>query len=63
MFSGTWKIIVAGNQIATQRVINLRVGVPQTTYVTVTPTVIVGYTTTARATSITKLRPSPTHSA
>ncbi|KAM7186302.1 hypothetical protein V8F20_011437 [Naviculisporaceae sp. PSN 640] len=52
MFSGTWKIIVAGNQIATQRVIDLRVGTPQTTYVTVTPTVIVGYTTTARATTV-----------
>ncbi|KAK4191165.1 hypothetical protein QBC35DRAFT_488361 [Podospora australis] len=52
MKSGTWKIIVAGNQISSQRTISLTVGVPQTTWVTATPTVIVGYTTTARAQTI-----------
>ncbi|KAK3994650.1 hypothetical protein QBC44DRAFT_367492 [Cladorrhinum sp. PSN332] len=49
MNSGVWKIIVAGNQISSQRTIGLTVGLPQTTYVTATPTVVVGYTTTARA--------------
>lgn len=52
MDSGSWKIIVAGDQIATQRAITLRVGQPQITWITVTPTVVVGYTTTAQATSI-----------
>ncbi|KAM7221354.1 hypothetical protein V8F06_003322 [Rhypophila decipiens] len=52
MFSGTWKIIVAGNQIATQRVIQLVVGAAQTTWVTVTPTVVIGVTTTAGAKTV-----------
>ncbi|KAK3332424.1 hypothetical protein B0T19DRAFT_398192 [Cercophora scortea] len=34
MTSGTWKIIVAGQQIATQRTIKLTVGAPQTTWIT-----------------------------
>ncbi|KAK4466468.1 hypothetical protein QBC42DRAFT_335552 [Cladorrhinum samala] len=49
MRSGTWKIIVSGSQISSQRTISLTVGVPQTTWVTATPTVVVGYTTTAKA--------------
>ncbi|KXX80841.1 hypothetical protein MMYC01_201899 [Madurella mycetomatis] len=48
MSSGDWKIVIAGNQISSQRIIKLTVGVPQTTWVTATPTVVVGYTTTAR---------------
>ncbi|KAH6842583.1 hypothetical protein B0I37DRAFT_436193 [Chaetomium sp. MPI-CAGE-AT-0009] len=52
MSSGRWTIIIAGDQISAQRTISLTVGVPQTTRVTVTPTVVVGYTTTARAQSI-----------
>ncbi|GAB1316216.1 hypothetical protein MFIFM68171_06426 [Madurella fahalii] len=48
MSSGGWKIIIAGNQISSQRTVTLTVGVPQTTWVTATPTVVVGYTTTAR---------------
>ena len=35
MRSGTWKIIVAGSQISSQRVIALTVGAPQTTWYTV----------------------------
>ena len=35
MRSGSWKIIVAGYQLAVQRTITLTVGVPQTTWVTV----------------------------
>lgn len=35
MKSGTWKIIVAGDQIAVQRTITLTVGIPQTSTVTV----------------------------
>ncbi|KAK4164455.1 hypothetical protein QBC43DRAFT_288705 [Cladorrhinum sp. PSN259] len=66
MKSGVWKIIVAGNQVSSQRTIGLTVGLPQTTWVTVspdlylteivanslvkaTPTVVIGYTTTAKA--------------
>ncbi|KAK0614971.1 hypothetical protein B0T17DRAFT_582703 [Bombardia bombarda] len=52
MKSGTWKIIISGSQIATQRVITVTVGVPQTTWITVTPTVVVGYTTTAKASTV-----------
>jgi hypothetical protein len=52
MSSGRWTIIIAGDQISTQRTIFLTVGVPQTTRVTVTPTVVVGYTTTARAQTV-----------
>ncbi|KAK4229416.1 hypothetical protein QBC38DRAFT_109107 [Podospora fimiseda] len=52
MKSGVWKIIIAGNQISTQRTIGLTVGAPQITYVTATPTVVVGVTTTARAQTI-----------
>lgn len=52
MRSGNWKIIVAGNQIAVQRTITLTVGVPQTTWVTATPTVVIGVTVTARATTV-----------
>lgn len=35
MKSGTWKIIVSGDQIAVQRTITLTVGVPQTSTVIV----------------------------
>lgn len=71
MSSGRWRIILAGDQISSQRTITLTVGVPQTTRVTVsdvtfswvllaaqlttqqvTPTVTIGYTTTAKAQSI-----------
>jgi hypothetical protein len=38
MVSGRWKIIVAGDQISSQRVITLTVGVPQTSWVTVRAT-------------------------
>lgn len=48
MRSGTWKIIVSGNQIATQRTITLRIGAPETVWRTATPTVVVGVTVTAR---------------
>ncbi|KAH6617253.1 hypothetical protein F5144DRAFT_387130 [Chaetomium tenue] len=71
MSSGRWKIIIAGDQISSQRTITLTVGVPQTTRVTVssvtfsglllaaqltaqqvTPTVTLGYTTTAKAQTV-----------
>ncbi|KAK3682164.1 hypothetical protein B0T22DRAFT_386440 [Podospora appendiculata] len=48
MASGTWKIIVAGQQIATQRTIKLTVGAPKTVWITATPTVVIGVTTTAK---------------
>jgi len=51
MRSGGWKIIVQGNQIAVQRSVTLTVGVPATTTVTATPTIIIGVTTTPRARS------------
>lgn len=35
MKSGTWKIIVSGDQIAVQRTITLTVGIPQTSTVIV----------------------------
>ncbi|KAK3383933.1 hypothetical protein B0T24DRAFT_662358 [Lasiosphaeria ovina] len=34
MQSGTWRIIVSGDQIATQRTVKLVVGLPQTTWIT-----------------------------
>lgn len=52
MQSGTWKIIVAGSQISSQRVITLTVGAPQTTWYTATPTVVIGVTVTAKATTV-----------
>ncbi|KAK4194999.1 hypothetical protein QBC40DRAFT_269641 [Triangularia verruculosa] len=52
MKSGNWKIILSGNQISTQRTFSVTVGVPETTYVTATPTVVVGVTTTARASTV-----------
>jgi hypothetical protein len=52
MKSGTWRIVVAGNQIAAQRTITLNVGIPQTTTITATPTVIVGVTSTPRAVTV-----------
>ncbi|KAK3316662.1 hypothetical protein B0H66DRAFT_604940 [Apodospora peruviana] len=52
MKSGSWKIIVSGDQIATQRNVNLIVGAPQTVWITATPTVVVGITSTARATTV-----------
>ncbi|KAL2264911.1 hypothetical protein VTJ83DRAFT_7421 [Remersonia thermophila] len=52
MRSGRWRIVFSGNQISTQRTLNLVVGQPQTTWVTVTPTVVVGVTTTARAQTV-----------
>ncbi|KAK3394867.1 hypothetical protein B0H63DRAFT_556017 [Podospora didyma] len=52
MRSGTWKIIVSGDQIATQRSITLTAGAPQTQWITATPTVVVGYTITARPTTV-----------
>ncbi|KAL1842209.1 hypothetical protein VTJ49DRAFT_5821 [Mycothermus thermophilus] len=52
MRSGRWKIILSGNQLSAQRTLNLVVGLPQTTWVTVTPTVVVGVTTTARAQTV-----------
>ncbi|KAG7286387.1 hypothetical protein NEMBOFW57_008696 [Staphylotrichum longicolle] len=52
MVSGRWKIVIAGRQISSQRTITLTVGQPQTTWVTkATPTVVVGYTSTAKAQS------------
>lgn len=35
MRSGAWKIVVTGYQLSVQRTINLTVGLPQTTWVTV----------------------------
>ncbi|KAK4154180.1 hypothetical protein C8A00DRAFT_43041 [Chaetomidium leptoderma] len=35
MVSGRWKIIIAGDQISSQRAVTLTVGLPQTTWVTV----------------------------
>ncbi|KJR84532.1 uncharacterized protein SPSK_09258 [Sporothrix schenckii 1099-18] len=52
MKSGTWKIIVSGDQIAVQRTITLTVGVPQTSTVIATPTIVLGITTTPRAKTI-----------
>jgi len=52
MSSGRWKIIISGDQISSQRTISLTVGVPKTTRVTVTPTITIGYTTTARAQTV-----------
>ncbi|KAK0733322.1 hypothetical protein B0T26DRAFT_842399, partial [Lasiosphaeria miniovina] len=52
MQSGTWRIIVSGDQIATQRTVKLVVGLPQTTWITATPTVVIGYTVTARAQTV-----------
>lgn len=51
MKSGSWKIIVSGDQIAVQRTITLTVGVPQTSTVIATPTIVLGITTTPRARS------------
>ncbi|KAK1750798.1 hypothetical protein QBC47DRAFT_86886 [Echria macrotheca] len=48
MRSGTWKIIVSGDQLSVQRTITLTVGVPNTVWVTATPTVVIGVTVTAR---------------
>ncbi|KAK1828183.1 hypothetical protein QBC39DRAFT_360067 [Podospora conica] len=52
MRSGTWKIVVAGYQLAVQRTIRLTVGLPQTTWVTATPTVVIGVTVTAKASTV-----------
>ncbi|KAJ9141739.1 hypothetical protein NKR23_g7708 [Pleurostoma richardsiae] len=52
MSSGTWKIIVSGQQIAVQRSITLTVGIPQTTTVIATPTIILGVTSTPRAQTV-----------
>jgi hypothetical protein len=52
MTPGRWRIIIAGDQISSQRTITLTVGAPETTWVTATPTVVVGYTTTARAQTV-----------
>ncbi|CAK7202755.1 hypothetical protein SEUCBS139899_005482 [Sporothrix eucalyptigena] len=52
MKSGTWKIIVSGDQIAVQRTITLTVGAPQTSTVVATPTIVLGITTTPRAKTI-----------
>ncbi|KAH8878629.1 hypothetical protein GQ53DRAFT_86082 [Thozetella sp. PMI_491] len=52
MRSGTWRIIVSGNQLAVQRTITLTVGIPQTVVVTATPTIIIGITSTPRAQTV-----------
>jgi len=52
MRSGAWKIVVTGYQLSVQRTINLTVGLPQTTWVTATPTVVIGVTVTARAITV-----------
>lgn len=52
MQSGTWKIIIQSSQIAVQRTVTLTVGVPQTVVTTVTPTVVLGITSTPRAQTV-----------
>ncbi|OIW28951.1 hypothetical protein CONLIGDRAFT_401496 [Coniochaeta ligniaria NRRL 30616] len=52
MQSGTWRIIVQSSQIAVQRTVTLTVGVPQTVVTTVTPTVVLGITSTPRAQTV-----------
>ncbi|KAK8099084.1 uncharacterized protein PG998_012325 [Apiospora kogelbergensis] len=46
MWTGQWRIILSGRQIAVQRVINLTVGKPETVVITATPTITVGITST-----------------
>ncbi|KAH9885160.1 hypothetical protein F4778DRAFT_513572 [Xylariomycetidae sp. FL2044] len=52
MASGTWKIILSGQNIGVQRTISLAVGSPETITVTITPTVIIGITSTPPASTI-----------
>ncbi|KAI0390885.1 hypothetical protein F5Y17DRAFT_471285 [Xylariaceae sp. FL0594] len=52
MTSGQWKIIISGANVGVQRIINLAIGAPTTITVTATPTVIVGITSTPKATTI-----------
>lgn len=52
MKSGNWKIILSGTQVSSQRTFSVTVGTPETTWVTATPTVVVGVTTTARASTV-----------
>jgi hypothetical protein len=52
MKSGTWKIIMSGQQVQVQRIVTLTVGVPQTTTVTATPTIVLGITSTPRASTV-----------
>jgi hypothetical protein len=52
MSSGTWKIVLQGRQVSTQRAITLTVGVPVTSTVTVTPTIVLGITSTPAARTV-----------
>ncbi|KAL8357518.1 hypothetical protein RB601_009128 [Gaeumannomyces tritici] len=52
MRTGQWRIVVAGNQIAVQRTINLSVGVPERVTITATPTVVIGVTSTPQAVTV-----------
>ncbi|KAK6839884.1 hypothetical protein PG989_015750 [Apiospora arundinis] len=52
MWTGQWRIILSGRQIAVQRVINLTVGKPETVVITATPTITVGITSTPQAITV-----------
>ncbi|KAI0535354.1 hypothetical protein GGR58DRAFT_504399 [Xylaria digitata] len=52
MSSGQWRIVISGANVAVQRVINLTSVAPSTVIVTATPTVIVGITSTPKATTV-----------
>jgi hypothetical protein len=52
MKSGTWKIIMSGQQVQVQRSMTFTVGVPETTTVTATPTIVLGITSTPRASTV-----------
>ncbi|KEZ45151.1 hypothetical protein SAPIO_CDS2596 [Scedosporium apiospermum] len=52
MRSGNWKIIISGDQVNVQRTISLTVGLPETSTVTATPTIVLGITSTPRAVTV-----------
>ncbi|KAK1762352.1 hypothetical protein QBC33DRAFT_283050 [Phialemonium atrogriseum] len=52
MKSGVWKIVLESNQIAVQRSITLKIGVPETVVVTATPTIVLGITSTPQAQTV-----------
>ncbi|KAI0911262.1 hypothetical protein F4823DRAFT_561102 [Ustulina deusta] len=52
MSSGQWRIVISGVNVAVQRTINLTSVAPSTVFVTATPTVVVGITSTPNPTTV-----------
>lgn len=52
MKSGQWRIIMAGQQVQVQRTMTFTVGLPETTTITATPTIVIGITSTPVAQTV-----------